>query len=116
MDQIEVVPFEDGTWNWRVRVDGSVAEEGDGGHTRADAVAAARAYNGDEELTLTRADGSAAGKERRRRPEALRVVLLRVDGSEYGELDPAPSTATGPPHEVTLTPAGEMGEAVSNGG
>jgi hypothetical protein len=111
VDQIEVFPQDDGRWNWQKRIDGDVQETGNGYQDRSSAIEAARAGRGDEVLNLVRDDGSVAGTTRVSRGEGLRVVLLRADGSEYGELDPAGSpspTAT----LLTLTPAGTTSEAV----
>jgi hypothetical protein len=51
-----------------------------------------------------------------RTPVDCRVVLLREDGSEYGELDAAPSTGGGAPQIVNLSPAGDNSEAPDLGG
>lgn len=90
-DQIEVVPAGDGTWGWRKRVDDQVVD-GASCETRREAIDAARAARGDELVTLTRADGSEAGTARL--GGGMRIVLLRGDGSEYGELDPAETSGT----------------------
>lgn len=115
-DQFEIVPSEDGTWAWQKRIDGVITDGESGFELRADALAIARDLNGDEVLDLRRADGELVRQQRERKSDALRVVLLRLDGSEYGELDPPPSPATGEPHRVTLTPATESGEAVTPDG
>lgn len=113
MDQFEVFPHKDGSWNWRKRVSGKSAETGGGYDSRRDAIAAAREANGAERVGLVRADGSSAGTAQLR-GGTLRVVLLRLDGSVHGELDPPPS-AGGGVQLVTLTPAVEGSEAGLDG-
>jgi hypothetical protein len=76
----EIFPAGDG-WNWRCG-----DREGDGYDTRREAIAAARAERDHEA-----------------------VVLMRPDGSVYGELDPASGAFSGEPHDVTIDPAGENG-------
>lgn len=115
VDQYEIVPCEDGTWGWRKCVGGEVVKQEFGYSLRKDALTEVRTLNGDEVLSLVNADGETVGTTTQRRKEALRVVLLRLDGSLYGELDCGPSPATGPPQRVTLTPAIESGEAHANG-
>lgn len=112
MDQIEVYPLKNGTWNWRRRVNDQTSGSGNGYETRTEAIREARKANGGEEVTLTRPDGSSAGTARIGQSE-LRVVLLRPDGSIYGELDAASST--GSAQHVTLTPATENGSAGTEG-
>lgn len=115
-DQFEIVPAEDGTWGWQKRVGGSVVDEFHGYEARSHTLAEVRAMNGDETLEVRRTNGQLVRTIRDRKPDALRVVLLRLDGSLYGELDPPPSNATGEPHRITLTPATESGEAVTPDG
>ncbi len=79
-ERIEVAPNDDGTWRYQRR-DGDVVFALAEVETRLDAITAAR----------ENADG-------------LQVVILRADGSCYGEVHPAASTATGPPQRFTLTP------------
>jgi hypothetical protein len=104
-EQYEVYPEANGddppTWNWRLRADDRTKSKGDGYAERGAAIAAAREANGAQVVNLTRDDGSSAGVAKL--PGKLRVVLLRLDGSEYGELDgPVGTSAT--PQVVTLTP------------
>lgn len=115
VDQFEIVPCEDGTWGWRKCVGGEVVNAEYGYSLRKDALTEARTQNQDEVLFLVNAAGKTVGTTTVRKPDALRVVLLRLDGSLYGELDTGPSPATGPPQHVTLTPATEAGEAHSDG-
>lgn len=69
--------------------------------TRAEAIEAARYAAGQRIEKLYRSDGTVYGEAR---TPGARVVLLRPDGSEYGELDPPPSAATGPPQVIQLEP------------
>lgn len=103
VDQIEIVPIEDGTWERRKRIDGEVVETHEC-ETRKQAIAEARAANGVKELNVTDQDGNIVGRMRTREDDSLRIVLLRLDESLHGELDPPPSTSTGQPHVVSLTP------------
>ena len=113
MDQIEVVPNKDGTWNWRSRSGGKIVEKGKGYENRADAIAAAREGRGDATFTLTDDAGNVVGTTRA--SAGPRIVLLRLDGSEYGELDPPASGGT-QAQLVSITPAGSTNEAVKLGG
>lgn len=115
MEQFEVYPEKDG-WNWRRRgADGKSKGSGPGYGSRADAIAGAREEGrGDERLQLTRGDGSLVQKVfQRGGPE--RIVLLRADGSEHGEIDHALRHG-GQAQTVSITPAAESTKAVSNGG
>lgn len=104
VDQIEVLPLEDGTWEWRKRIDDRiVASVGGKEASRSEAIAAARSARGDEEVQLVRGDGSTAGTARI--GGGLRVVLLRSDGSEYGELDHGSSV--GQAQAITLASVDE---------
>lgn len=115
IDQYEIVPFADETWGWRKRVGGEVVEQEVGYSCRKDAITEARTQNQDEVLSLVNAAGETVGKTTIRKPDALRVVLLRLDGSLYGELDHGPLSG-GTPHRITLTPATESGEATPANG
>lgn len=103
--QIEVFPEATGDgWNWR-----QGAEDGPGYDNRHDAIEGARAEGGAEEVTVTRVSGA---KETHLTPPVIRIVLLRRDGTEVGELDPPPSEA-GPVQQITLAPVAETSEAVT---
>jgi hypothetical protein len=106
-DQIEVLPTEDG-WIWRKRLGDEVVVNGDPVVTRSEAIEAARTANGSEKLERRRTDGSLHGIEYTQ--GGLRVVLLRRDGSEYGEIDRPPSTG-GNSQILNLTPAVETDDA-----
>ena len=106
----EVFP-EGEQWSYRYRTEQGKAEgRGENFATRSEAIAAAKAARGDKNEELFRADGSAVGNAVTRGPEA--IVLLRPDGSVYGELDHEERTG-GTPQRVTLTPANEKTEAVN---
>lgn len=107
MDQIEVVPVDDG-WEWQKRVDGGVVEGGVGYPDRSSAIAAARDARGDIIADVVH-DGVKIGETAINGD--LRIVLLRRDGSLHGELYPAKGNG-GPAQHITLTPAGETDEAV----
>lgn len=80
--------------------------------TRSEAIAAAKNARGDTTEDLFRADGSLAGTNVVRGPEA--IVLLRPDGSVYGELDHELGEGKNP-QRITLTPASETDAAVNGG-
>jgi hypothetical protein len=109
-DTFEVFP--DGEkWSYRVRSeDGKAGKQGKTFAGRADAIAAAKEARGDKQEELFRADGSPAATIESRGPEA--IVLLRPDGSVYGELSHA-VRAGGKPQVVAITPAVENTKAVS---
>lgn len=102
MDRYEVFPDGD-EWNWRC---GDTS--GDGYPNRSEAIAAAKDARGDTTESLYREDGSLAGSEISRGPEA--IVLLRPDGTVHGELSHA-LKAGGPPQRISIKPAGETTEA-----
>lgn len=96
-DRIEVAPLKNG--NWSVSgVQGSFED-------RAQAIEAARVEAGVE--SLYNADGEAVANTDAKRS----VVLMRPDGSVYGELY-APPAGQGA-QEVAIEPASESTEAVS---
>lgn len=79
-DRYEIAPDGDG-WNWR-----KGDESGAGYADRGAAIEAARDARGDKRTPLFFEDGSKAGVVvEHRGPEAM--VILRADGSVYGELD-----------------------------
>ncbi len=99
MNRYEVYPVGDG-WAYR-SPDGSEHEEYE---TRGDAYAAARDARGDRRRDLYDGEGNfVKSEEITRGPEA--IVLLRADGSVYGELSHAKSNSKNPIHK-SLTPAG----------
>lgn len=104
---IEVYPQDESgsSWGWR-ETDGDGAA--DGFENRRDAIAAARKYAGAGEVQLVE-DGKVTGTARREANQ--RIVLVRYDGSEVGELDRQPSTGGGPPQVINLTPASEASDA-----
>lgn len=102
-DEIQVLPRKNGRWT--IVVDGS--ENREGFDTRREAIDAARREGGAEEVRIVREDGS---EETVTSTPNCRVVLMRPDGSEYGELNPAPSSS-GPAQTITLNPASERTEA-----
>jgi hypothetical protein len=105
--QINVAPDKDGRWNWQHVDDNGEATDGPGFDDRGSAIAAGRAEGCAEEVTVTRGNGE---RETHFTPPACRVVLLRADGSEVGELDPAPGDGS-VGQTITLTPATEEGDA-----
>jgi hypothetical protein len=109
--QIAIAPTKEGRWNWlRVDEKGKIEGEGPGFEDRASAVTAGRIEGGAEEVTVTRGSGV---PETYFTPPSCRVVLLRQDGSEVGELDPAPGDGE-VGQRITLTPVGSNEEAVTN--
>lgn len=100
--EIHVRPREDGTWDVYAT---DRSDETGNFDTRSEAIAAAREANGRKAVTVTDEDGNNVGSGFV--GGKLRVVLLRPDGSEYGELDPPASESSGPIKQVTLTPAVE---------
>lgn len=113
VEQFEVFPLEDGKWIWQHRVGGDVVESGKPVSSRADAYAGAQEARGDVVTPLLHMNGSPAGEARTRGPQ--RIVLLRKDGSLYGELDHE-LKAGGPAQHVSIVPASDHGEAVEIGG
>jgi hypothetical protein len=107
MEEIRIVPSEDGKWNWEHVVDGEVTT-GPGFDDRTACIAAGRGEGGAEEIKIIRASGA---EEIQSTPPTCRVVLLRVDSSEYGELDAAPGSG-GVGQTITLMPASEDMAAV----
>jgi hypothetical protein len=109
---IEIQPSAKGTkWNWRRPEDerGQKAGRGPGFDNRRDAIEQGRLAAGAEVVTVQRSSGAT---ETYLTPALERVVLLRLDGSEVGELDPPPGEG-GPVQQITLEPAAELGEAVN---
>jgi hypothetical protein len=103
MERYEVFP-KAGGWCWRFGSQQSKKFD-----TRAEALADVFKHRGDERLYD--AEGNSPGALRG--PDA--VVLLREDGSVYGEIDHEVRHG-GPPQYVTLKPAGESSKAVKLGG
>jgi hypothetical protein len=111
MDEIRIKPTEDGRWNWHRAEGDDVTGRGPGFDVRSACIEAARTEGGAERVTVTRASGL---KEDLITPARCRIVLLRLDGSEVGELDPPPGDGSAPV-SVTLTPptsTEEAGDAV----
>ncbi|HYJ22614.1 MAG TPA: hypothetical protein VEW07_11410 [Solirubrobacterales bacterium] len=106
--QINIAPDEKGRWNWERVEDGGAVTEGPGFDDRSEAIAAGRAEGGAEEVTVTRGGGD---PETYFTPPTCRVVLLRADRSEVGELDSAPGDGS-VGQSITLTPVTEDGESV----
>lgn len=102
----EVFPRNEG---WRYRSpDGHESKKFE---TRAEALAAAREARGDDRQEIFDAAGVSLGEHvLSRGPEA--IVLLREDGSLYGEIDHEIVDGAGS-QAVSVTPAGETGEAVN---
>jgi len=100
-DQYEIVPLDDGSWRVDLRQEDAV-KKGAEFEIRREAIQAAREANGTRDLTVSDENGRPVSTVRQYGP--LRVVLLRPDGSEYGELDHAQGTG-GYPQYVNLTPA-----------
>lgn len=90
-DQIEVFPEGD-KWYYREHTAaGGYRNKSDSFDDRGSAIAGAR---GEASVPAVEELYNAGGEPRGispKRPGALRVVLLRADGSEYGELDAGPS-------------------------
>ena len=107
--EIHVRPYEDGSWAF-YRSDETPKPFGEI-ETRAEAIKAAREFNGRKPVTVTDADGNAVGNAEL--PGRLRIVLLRKDGSEYGELDAAASAPGTPTQVINLTPATDSNDAES---
>lgn len=101
-EQVEVYPA-DKRWRHRRRSDeGRASKPSKPFTTRAEALAAARESVGGGLVELVR-DGKTIGTQQL--PTEVRVVLLRADGSEVGELNPPPPGSDSP-QRVDLTPAG----------
>lgn len=110
--QINVAPDKDATWKYeRVDEDGSASEGESGFADRGECIAAARTAGGAEEVKVTRGENE---PEIYTTPPTCRVVLLREDGTEVGELDAAPGEGE-VGQRITLTPAGANEEAVTDG-
>ncbi|RJQ08786.1 MAG: hypothetical protein C4558_07465 [Dehalococcoidia bacterium] len=106
MAQIEVLPVKD-KWAWQRRGDdGKVEGKPKVFDTRAQSIVAAREAAGEERETLYNNDGDPVAE---RRVSGERVVLLREDGSEYGQL--AAPRVSDKPQLVTLPVAAEADEA-----
>lgn len=87
--EICVRPYEEGSWGWLgMGPTGEVLEMRDNLEDRGAAIAAAREQAGVESIKITYPDGS---EDQASTPALCRVVLQRADGSEVGELEPAPS-------------------------
>ena len=102
MAQVEVYTTQGGAWRWRIRNDDDSTQQVNTANDRSEAIAAARAAAGGERTELFDANGESYGFAVK--PPSMRVVLLRSDGSLYGELDPAPSSGDGTPQIVTIDP------------
>lgn len=110
VEQLEVLP-KGSNWNWQERLgSGRIGDKGEGYETRAEAIEAAREAAGAERIEVRRGGSSEA--ETYLTSTTTRVVLLRRDGSEVGELNP-PVGPGGPGQtvQVSLTPAVENSEA-----
>lgn len=94
MDRIEVTPLKSGKWK--------VSGESGSFDDRSQAIAVAREKAGVRDLFD--ADGNRAGNT----PPQATVVLMRPDGSVYGELY-APAMGGG--QTVSINPVGESGSA-----
>jgi hypothetical protein len=111
MEEIRIKPTEDGRWNWHRSEDDEVIGEGPGFDVRAACIEAARTEGGAEKISVTRESGLV---EDLITPARCRIVLLRIDGSEVGELDPPPGDGSAPV-TVTLTPPPSLEEARTDG-
>lgn len=111
---IEVFPKEDGQWSWRRRDEGGKATDKPDSDfpDRRTAIGDARHAAGATRRETFYDDGKSAGVKST--PTQEQVVLLRLDGTLVGELDPAPSRG-GTPQHVSLTPATESGEGGLDG-
>lgn len=109
--QIEVFP-DGGKWRWRERDADGKAGDDSGADTRSETIRKARnAAEVEERVELFDGDGNSHGLSPKR-PGRVRVVLLRNDGSEYGELDAGPSAGRGQSARVeAASEAGVAGEA-----
>lgn len=109
MEQVEIKP-EGGQWTWR-HVDDDKTEVASGScEDRTTAIAEGRKAAGGRRVMQTDTEtGEEVGETQL--PTTCRVVLLRPDGSEYGELDPGPQ-ADGPAQEVDIEPV-ETNEGTS---
>lgn len=108
--QVEILPKGD-EWNWQERLDsGRIGEKGEGYETRREAIDAGREAAGAERIEVKRGGSDVA--ESYLTSTTTRVVLLKRDGSEHGELNP-PVGEGGPGQtvQVNLTPATEASEA-----
>lgn len=106
--RFEVFPV-DGEWSYQYRfAHGDTQERGQNYPTRSEAIAACKVARGDVDEELFRADGTSLGHAVSRGREA--IVLLRPDGSLYGELDHEERQATGAAQRVSIKPAGEQTE------
>lgn len=92
--QIEVFP-DAGKWRWRERDEKGKAGDQSGADSRSETIRKARdAAEVAQPVELFDAEGNSHGLSPKR-PGRARVVLLRDDGSEYGELDSGPSAGSG---------------------
>jgi len=107
MEEIRVIPTDEAGWYWaRVKDDDEVRRAAGTFDDRATCITAARAEGGAEPITITRGDGAS---ETLTTAPLCRIVLLRADGSEVGELDAAPGDGD-IVHRITLAPAVEANE------
>lgn len=109
VDQVEILPKGDG-WNWQERLgSGRVGEKGEGYETRGEAIEAGREAAGAERIEVKR--GGSADAESYLTSTTTRVVLMKRDGSEHGELNPAVGEGgPGQSVHVNLNPATEASE------
>jgi len=106
--QIEVFP-DGGKWRWRERDGKGKAGDQSGADSRSETIRKARDAAGvAPSEQLFNADGEPRGVTPKR-PGRVRVVLLREDGSVYGELDSGPSAGSEQTAEVQA--AGEASSA-----
>lgn len=106
--EVQVIPTKSGTWH--VAVDGTQSRTSH--EDRAAAIAAAREAAGARDEQVFDGEGTAVGTVHY---DGCRVVLMRVDGSEYAELDPAPGDPTNA-QRISITPADSTSEAVNSDG
>lgn len=108
--EVQIQP-KDGKWVW-TRLENGKPVSGGENKDRTEAIAEAREAAGAVTTDLFRKDKNGEVKPfGTARTPGCRVALMWEDGSEYGELDPPPSSATGPPQIVNIEPAAENGEA-----
>lgn len=106
--QIEVFP-DGGKWRWREVTANGKAGDHSGADSRSETIRKARDAAGVvPSVELFDADGNSHGMSPKR-PGHVRVVLLREDGSEYGELDAGPSA--GSEQMAVVEAAGESSKA-----
>lgn len=103
VSEVQVCPTKSGKWT--VEADGKKVGTFE---DRKSAIAEARAAAGGTSEELFDANGKLAGTVE---TPGARVVLMRPDGSEYGELQAPPGNPDGA-QRLSITPATQEGEAV----